>query len=268
MILLRYQTRYDAYVGLVAKLQANHKRFACKELKDIEVINYLNSVYYSNGLVSARCDFFTDGITVLRPVSIGITNESNDYSKDLEEILKVFNKTAEDLLNCSIKINVKEFRFALTAVYPTVAKQFKTYAVATVEPKTNKLILKMQPIKQSSKGASSQAEIKLHNAVIDGEDAHFFRFNVAMMVDVLKFYEDDEYIVISYSGKSKVNILEEIVNKNIDDVLNNKDEEEATQDVVVKFNLQSFNAKEDNLIWSFRDISMTDMEEYLRKNKS
>ena len=265
---MRYQTRYDAYVGLVAKLQANHKRFACKGLKDIEVINYLNSVYYSNGLVSARCDFFTDGITVLRPVSIGLTNESGNYSKDLDDILKVFDKSAEDLINCSIKINVKEFRFALTAVYPTVAKQFKTYAVAKVEPKTNKLMLKMQPIKQSSKGASSQAEIKLHNANIDGEDIHFFRFNVAMMVDVLKFYEDDDYIVISYSNKSKTDVHTEIVNKNLDYILNNEDEKEMNTNAIVKFNLQSFNIKEDNLIWSFRDISITDMDEYLRKNKS
>ena len=265
---MRYQTRYDSYVGLVAKLQANHKRFARKDLKDIEVINYLSSVYYTNGLVSARCDFPQDGITVLRPVSIGLNNESKDYTKDLDEILESFNKVSEDMLNCYVKISVKEFRFALTAVYPTVAKQFKTYAIAIVEPKTNKLLLKMQPIKQSSKGATSQAEIKLHNVVIDGEDAHYFRFNVAMMVDVLKFYEDDDYVIISYSNKNKVDLYKQIIDKAFDYILNNKNEQEVISNAVIKFNLQSYNTKEDNLIWSFKDISIADMEEYLRKNKS
>lgn len=263
---MRYQTRYDAYIGLVAKLQANHKRFACKDFKDIEVINYLNSVYYTNGLVSARCDFLDDSITVLKPVAIGLDNESDDYSKDLEQILKSFNRPSERLINCSVKISVKELKFALTAVYPTVAKQFKTYAVATVDPRISKLILKMQPIKQSSKGVSSQAEIKLHNVLTNGDDVHCFRFNVAMMVDVLKFYEEDDYIVISYSDKNKAGDFNQVINETFQELFNK--DENTTLNSVVKFNLQSYNTAEDNLLWSFKDISIKDMEEYLRKNKT
>lgn len=263
---MRFQNRYNAYVGIIAKMQGNHSRFAHKDLKDIEVINYLNSVYYTNGLVYARCDFTPDGITVLNPVSIGLNNESNYYDKDLDDILKVYNRHSENLINHSIKISVKELRFALTAVYPTVAKQFKTFATAIVNPKANKLLLDMKPIKQSSKAASSQAKIKIHNTLEDEDYAYYFRFNIAMMVDVLKFYNDDDFVIISCSSVNKIEIQD-----NMQESLNLKDypgELKISEHATLKFNLQSHNTKEDNLIWSFKDIPVEEMDMYLRKNKS
>lgn len=244
MSILRYQTRYDAYIGLMAKLQANHSRFARKDLKDISVINYLNSVYYTNGLVSAKCNF-NDNITVLSPVAIGLKNESFEYNGDLKEILDLFDKKSNSKLVSSIKIRAKDLRFSLEALYPTTAKQFKIYADAIVDVKRSKIYLKMNPVKPSTSVKTSEAEIQIY-AKNGFDEKGIFRFNIAMMIDVLKFYTDDDFIVIRYST---------IYNPDSDNY-------------VSKFELRSYDNVNDNLVWTFKDISISHMNTYLRKNKS
>lgn len=241
MIILHYLNRYECYISLLANLQTNHTRFASKEYKHMEVINYLNSVYYYNGCFLARCSF-NDKVNVLRPIAIDKTNESYEHTKDLKEMLEL-SECGDNVV--SLKIKVGDLLFPLTALYKTTAKQFKIFAEADIDIENKNLEISMKPFKKSTsvKESFSRVALPLVKSLDDKEYDKAFNFNVAMVVDVLKFYREDEFIIIKLFKNKE--------NKSID-----------------SFEISSYDKSQSDLIWVFRNMSFNDMHEYLIKNKS
>lgn len=239
---MHYFSRYDCYVNILANLQSNHSRFARKDLKEIEIINYLSSVYYYNGAFLGSCNF-NDNINVLKPVAIGRSNESYEYNKDMAEIIDIANPNGELVL--SIKIKASDLLFPLTAIYKTTAKQFKIFVNASVELEHDEIQLSMIPFKKSTSVKESYSSLNVDSIKIknDLNTKLSFNFNSAMVVDILKFYEEDEFIII--------------------DLIKDKDRNE-----IKYFNLSQYNKVDNGITWTFKNMSFDTMNDYLRKNKS
>lgn len=238
---MHYLNRYECYINILANLQGNHPKFARKDLKDIEIINYLSSVYYYNGIFLGKCNF-NDNINVLKPVAIGKGNESYEYTNDLNEMLELSEHSKSPI---SIKVKVGDLLFPLTALYKTTAKQFKIFANASIDINKKRIDINMKPFKKSTSVKESFSEIPISSInLIDDIGVNFdFNFNVAMVVDILKFYKENEFIVIKLFTDDDGKFIN-------------------------SFNIYSYNKIKDNLIWTFKSMPFEDMYEYLRKNKS